>query len=285
MKERIMSALRFALTLLLTATCLPAPALAASQADYQALKLWCIERDKWSAGGRKWDFPNRDEYTHFHHYCSAVNALNKAIVATSKKDLTFQLGEVMNNTGYVISHVAPDHPLLAEVYALRGKAGIVGHNNVGAEMELLQALRRDPKHVDAIATLAQLYADTGRKDKAVETVRTGLASAPGYRSLRRLGKELGLQLPPVEEKPSEAAARPPQTPIMKKAEPASPPVHSAGVKQGDPVKPPQPGVDIPAAETKVGSPKNPWCRFCPDTPAAPPELSPSTPGVIPKAVQ
>ncbi len=277
-----MSALRLVLTLLLAATCLPTAALAASENDYLALKIWCIERDKLAREGRSNEVISHANYAHFHHYCAAMNAMNKANVTRGKEDRRYQLGLVMSESSYVLSHSAADHPLLPAVYTLRAQSLISANKPADAERELRKALQMDPTQMEALLTLARLYSDTGRKDNAVKTVRAGLAIAPGNKSLRRLGAQLAMELPPFEEAATEAAPTPPQPPSDKAAEPAGSPTPNSDVKSGDPVNP---ETGVPAVETNIGSPTNPWCRFCPDTPAAPPAATPSMPGVIPTAGQ
>ncbi len=269
-----MSTLRFALTLLLAATHLPVAALADSQTDYQALKLWCIERDKWTQEGRTraMTMPTPTHYYHFHHYCAAVSALNKSHVVRNEVDRRYQLERVIGESNYVLTHVAANNPLLPEVHALRGQALLVGHKSADAERELLKALELDPKHLDAHITLARLYSDTKRKDKEIETVRSGLALAPGNRTLRRMGEKLGVELPSPEEKPAAAV---PDAPAAGN-EPA--PVGAALPN----VEPAQSESGVSPIDIPIGSPTNPWCRFCSDTPAAPPASSPSTPGVVPR---
>lgn len=270
-----MTASRFTMTLLLAIACFPPAALAVGAEDYQALKLWCIERENKDqhAGVRKPATPSRQDHTHFHHYCYALNALNKAYVARNEMDRRYQLEQVIGETNYVLTNVAAGHPLLPEVHTLRGQAYSLGHKTADAERELLKALQMDPSHLDAHITLARLYSDTKRKDKAIEVVRSGLALAPDNKTLRRIGEKLGVELPSPEEKPAAVA---PDAAAAASNEPA--PVGAVLPK----VDPAQPESDVSLIDIPIGSPTNPWCRFCPDTPAAPPASSPSTPGVVPK---
>lgn len=266
-----MTAPRFTMTLLLVAAHFPVAALAASTEDYQALKLWCIERENQDqqAGIRKPTTPGRYDYFHFHHYCYGVIALNKAYVARSKADKLYQVERVIGETKYVLTHVATGHPLLAEVHALRGQAYLLGAKTADAERELLEALQMDPTHLDAHITLARLYSGTKRTDKAVATVRSGLALAPGNKTLRRIGEKLGVELPAPEEKPVPEAPAASNEPAPAGA--VLPDARSALTENG-----------ISPVEIPIGSPTNPWCRFCPDTPSAPPVSSPSMPGVVPR---
>ncbi len=268
-----MSTLRFALTIAaLAAATFPAVTTAANhQADYQTLKIWCIERTKWTQEGRTraMTMATPDNYFHFHHYCAALNHMNSAYSARGKDARRYELERVIGETGYVLEHVPPDHPLLPPLYTLRGQARTLGNNSAAAEMELIKALTLDPDHLEALSSLAQLYIDTKRQDNAIKLVRHGLEISPGNKAMRRLGTQLKIDLPPEDTKPAPAA---------------EPPAKPPATNDTAPVPMPSPAADTaPAEPPDIGTPRNPWCRFCPDVPSSPPQATPSMPGVVPKA--
>lgn len=268
-----MSTLRLTLTVAaLVAATFPAVTAATDrQGEYQALKIWCIERTKWTQEGRThaMTLATPDYYFHFHHYCAALNHMNSAYSAKNKEARRYELERVIGETGYVLSHVPADHPLLPPLYTLRGQAQTLGHKHAAAESELRQALAMDPDHLEAIAILAQLYIDTKRQDNAVKLIRHGLEVSPGNKAMRRLGTQLKIDLPPEEAKPV-PAVEPPVKP------PATP-------EQAPTAVPPAPVDTAPAGPPDIGTASNPWCRFCPDVPSSPPQATPSMPGVVPKA--
>lgn len=232
------------------------PTFAGTQAEYRALQQWCVGRDKWTEEGRKTNYPNPPEYFHFHHYCGALNAMKSLYTATSKVRMNYAAQSVMGETGYVINHVPESHTLMPEVYALRGKAMAIVKQNARAETNLVKALQLDPKHVGAYATLANLYFDTKRRAKAEETVKTGLSVDSQNKALRRMASDLGIKVEAL--KPEDVTVELPVQPAPKAevvvVEPASAPaeVDSAPTNATSPEPP------------KIGSPTNPWCRFCPD---------------------
>jgi tetratricopeptide (TPR) repeat protein len=273
---------RFAMMLLLATAQLPLAALAAGTADYQALTLWCIDReDKNRPKGKKLPEPPPGyDYFHFHHFCYGQIALNKSYVAKSKLDKQYQLDRVIGETNYVLSHVAAGHPLLPEVHLLRGQSYFLGNKLPNAENALLKALQLDPGHLEAHLALARLYVETQRKDKAIKTVRAGLALMPSHKALRRMGDKLGIELPALEAKPEVMPeAKPGVGPV---ATPATPPKTEPASVEPVPAEPAHTETAASPSATPIGSPTNPWCRFCPDTSAAPPASSPSMPGVVPK---
>jgi hypothetical protein len=107
--------------------------------------------------------------------------------------------------------------------------------------------------------LADFYSGIKQPAKALEIITEGLRHNPDTKSLQRRYTELGGELPypaPIEPTPAvEAeAAKPeePPTPTPNSVEPAASPT----------TVPPAP-VE-PTAEPQIGSPTNPYCRFCPD---------------------
>jgi tetratricopeptide (TPR) repeat protein len=269
----------------------PATGLAGTQAEYQALQSWCVGRDKWSAEGRKTDYPHPDEYFHFHHYCSGMNALNSLYSTVDTRKQRYQAGLVVNETGYVIGHVPENHFLMPEVYALRGRGLLLAKQLPQAETSLLKALQLDPRHLGAHLSLGTLYLETNRKPKAIETAKAGLAIDPQHKGLRRLAGELGIKLeevklaPPQQQPvtpPSASPTTPPTAPSSTTAPPGAPPS-----------KPVRQEVDKPAEKTReapkssdtapanAGSATNPWCRFCPETPSS--DRPASSPAAAPKA--
>ncbi len=283
----------------------PAPAVAGSQAEYQALQSWCVGRDKWTAEGRHTDYPNPPEYLHFHHYCAAMNAMNRLYSTIDARKQQYQASLVVGETGYVISHVAETHPLMPEVFALRGRALALIKQNGQAETNLMKALQLDARHVGAYSSLGNLYLDSGRKARAIEMAKAGLAVEPQNKSLRRLAGKLAIKL--EELKP--AASSPTEQTTQANQDKSAP---SPGLDATKPVldKPSVVGA-VPAAATapadrqvadspatkpvekpvsgevnsgKEGAPKNPWCRFCPESEKSPPPAGPgsSMPATAPK---
>jgi tetratricopeptide (TPR) repeat protein len=291
-----------ALALILVAWMQPAPLFAGTQAEYQALQQWCIGRDKWTAEGRKTDYPNPNEYVHFHHYCAAMNAMDRLYATLDPIKQRYEASLVGGETGYVISHAPESHPLMSEVYALRGRAQALIKQTAQAEVSLLKALQLDPRHVAAYLSLGNLYLATNRKEKAAEAIKLGLAIDPQHKSLRRLAAKLDIKLDEVKsesvqpkvsitpgERPQQGVGTEPAQGTKPNSTVTPPkPTGMAANKQGVDVTPVKAGENTGNAEaaiSKRGSPTNPWCRFCPDTPAAPAAPSPSTPEAIPKAVQ
>jgi tetratricopeptide (TPR) repeat protein len=240
---------------------LPDVSMAGSMSDYQGLKSWCIGRNKWDDEGRKTPYPHPDQYFHYHHYCGAMRWMQNYFKASSQRDKLFAFTNVHNNLDYVISHVPADHFLIPEIYALRGSAYALQGKKAAAETSLYRALQLDPGHVDANMALAKMYVESNRKEKAKELVKNGLAVAPDNKSLLRLAKQLGI--PEEEIKAAVDAASKKAAQVTGKEAPqesaASEPVVAKEADQAAERTPAE-----PVNQPKIGSPTNPWCRFCPD---------------------
>lgn len=223
---------------------------------------------------QKTPYPQHPEsYFHFHHFCSAMRAMDRFYKARKKQDSDYAIGLVRGEVGYVISHVAPDHFLMPEVYAFRGKAEYLGKKYQEAMVSLTKALQLDPNHVGAYMTLADLYLDTNQKGKVVEAIQAGLTVEPGNKGLRRRAKEHGVAIPelpveavkPVEPGKPESTTVQPETPAavtesVNQDEP-SPVPKTTELEKSDSQKASDQTAPPPA---RIGSPHNPWCRFCTD---------------------
>lgn len=235
----------------LAAVGLSAQAFAGTEADYQALRSWCVQRNA-HQNDSAWQAANNPmKYFHFHHYCFAMLVENKLIAPRDAAERKAVVNEIVGQISYVVGHVKPDHFLLPEAYALRGRALYVGKRNVEAESDLLRAVQLDPRHTRAAAQLAMLYMNTNRRSDAANVVRATLEQMPGDYRLRQLGKELKLELPP--EQPPQAVEKVPAAPPSEAADNNVPRAEVTPSDSPESVAPAVTGVETPVS----------GCRFCP----------------------
>lgn len=268
----------------LLATECPSVALGGTEAQYAALQNFCAETNLWRKSGEQGPLPSSramglGDLIFFNHYCDAVGKLDNLYAARNETQIRNSMASIVRGVQYTIDN-NPNHYLLPEVQSTLGKAFYVTHDYVRAEVNLLKALSLDPRHAPVYVTLAEVYRDTKRLDKAKEAVRAGLALNPDLKGLQRLGRELGIAVEPAKPAAEKVKAKEATT-ITPPAREGVVPVQSkaAGTqaKVGeDAATPSENPVDI-------GQPGDPWCRFCPDTPAAPPASTPAMPGVVPTA--
>lgn len=243
-----------------------------TDAEIAVLPAYCASRLKNLPDYGHWVQVLGPSFNDVHHYCEALVHLNRYYKSHNTEDRKFFLQNTIGNIDYMFSHALPTQPrnvLLPEMHFTKGKVLIIAGRDFEAAREFLQAIQLKPDYTDPYAALADYYSKVGKKQDALKILEEGLRQVPGTRSLARRYQELG------GKNPLPAALPPPTvsaTPVEAK---------TTGVKT-DENAPIQPAVSIPtptsegaatpvatqpapAAEDspKIGSPTNPYCRFCP----------------------
>ena len=149
-------------------------------------------------------------------------------------------------------------PLQAEAYVNLGRSYLSQSKQQNAPSfkaaaSFMKALEVKPDYLPAYYALGDYYVRLGDKKKALNMVEEGLRYAPNSVGLLRRFKELGGTTPPI---PHHVTAKPME---QQDSLVESPPVKS--VESSAP--PPKEGESAQAPEPKIGTPSNPWCRFCP----------------------
>lgn len=224
---------------------------------------------------------DRGNWQHMHHYCDCLRFTDRAVTATArgdKNDFKYNLQLAIEGCDYIFSHTTPDFSMLPEVHVSKGKILRLAGRDAEASLEFSKARRLNPSYTPAYNELASLYIRQGNKKTALEVVTDGLKYIAGSKSLQRRYLELGGKLPyPAPEQapnaaPKEEEAAPSNTPAEGTASTA-PPETQTNAQTGTE------GVSTTNAEAapKIGSPANPWCRFCPPPELQQPNQPPATP--------
>ncbi|HEY9099973.1 MAG TPA: hypothetical protein VIN38_13995 [Thiobacillus sp.] len=229
-----------------------------SAADMAALPPYCAAKFGERANpelARTWRSSMGDDFIHIHHYCAGLNFLNRSRSMPSSKTRDV-LGAVVREFDYVLTHASPDFYLRSEILMNRGIALSRAKRKGEAVGNLLKAIELDPKQSRAYMALADLYADQNNRSKALETATEGLRHNPDTKSLQRRYRELGGKMPyPDAIEPAVNAQAEPDQPSAATTTSAAQvdSVPSAVSTPEEPFVAPPP----------IGTPKNPYCRFCP----------------------
>lgn len=230
-----------------------------TDAEIANLPTFCAARYKGGADYRHWLQIMGKDFGHTHHYCNALNFINRYYRSRSPQDKSFNLNNALNNLNYMVAHASPTYSLMPDVYLNLGVVYSLMNKPAESITHFNKAVELDPRQPRAYGALADYYVKSKQNVKALEIVSTGLRYNPNMKSLQRRYTELGGKLPypaPIDPAPVEAQE-----------------VKLDGAVAGTPANPDVPIADTPATVTpaaesiappKIGSPTNPYCRFCPD---------------------
>jgi tetratricopeptide (TPR) repeat protein len=198
-----------------------------------------------------------ENYLDIHHYCAALNFVNRYWGARTKQERGFYLKNALNNFTYLVKAEKPDFALRTELYSNRGEVFKLMGRPGEAVKDFNHALSINPRVVKPYLQISDLHVAGKSPARALETVTEGLRYLPDSTALQRRYLELG------GKKPF------PEPVITKTPEPATP--QTAEVTPEEVVEPipdlASPPVSEPTVATEpqppIGTPGNPYCRFCP----------------------
>lgn len=230
---------------------------APNDTEMASLPPFCKARfNEGSAEYKLWESTLGQDFGHTHHYCAGINFLNRYYRSRSAQGKQFNLNNARTNFGYMVTHAAPTYGLMPDVYLNLGVVHSLMKQPAQAITYFNKAIELDPNQAKAYNALADYYVKTKQSAKALEMVTAGLRYNPDTRSLQRRYTELGGKLPypaPIAPAPVEAeAAKADETPAD------TPPSSAVDTQEAVPT------AVVPATPAPIGSPKNPYCRFCPD---------------------
>lgn len=204
------------------------------------------------------------DYIHMHHYCWALNYANRADKHWNDKvALSYSLRNAAENFKYMLDHATPGFFMRPEIHLRLGKVLLRAKSPFEAEQNFQKAIQIKPDYVPAYLALSDFYKETGSLNKAISLLKEGLKHAPSSRSLARRYQELGGKLPLPEASPpvtetSQPVAQPPVPAVAEKNLAEADPVAASNTAMPEP----SPTSNVPPE--KIGSPSNPYCRFCTD---------------------
>lgn len=214
---------------------------------------------------KEWERKMGPDLIHTHHYCGGLSYLKRYYGATTERERQVLLRLAQDNLEYMVNHASPGYSLMPDVYFRLGEVHRFAGRAGNAKASYDKSIELNPRVASAYGGLADLYIKLGQQSKALEVVSEGLRYNPETRSLQRRYRELGGKLPyPKQVDPSPAApdsseqGNAPETVTGLKPETESPVAGDAGAST------PASSTSTEAIEQRIGSPTNPYCRFCPD---------------------
>ena len=198
-----------------------------------------------------------------HHYCDGLKAMIR--VDRNRAESGHWLHNALGSFEGMVNdweHRAPTCSVRSDLYTQLGNA-LLRQNRANAAMAIenyQKALELRKDFLPAYYALSDAYINLGKKKEALSVVEEGLKYVPDSKGLLSRFKRLGGKTPPAPiaktnpQQPT-AAAGPGREPSTS---PSTIPNKVGGESAaGTPA-------EVEPEPPKIGSPTNPYCRFCPD---------------------
>jgi tetratricopeptide (TPR) repeat protein len=161
--------------------------------EFSKLPPYCYAKLKGSPTEQKlWESrlgPNC--FIHIHHYCAALNDVNHAMMAKTKKERDAALEYSMaGGFDYMWNQAGATCMMMPEIFVNKGKAlAMLGKGNEAAAA-FQKAMQLNQRYVPAYTALADLYKQTGQTDAARQLLDYALKIDPKSKSVQRRLAEL-----------------------------------------------------------------------------------------------
>jgi tetratricopeptide (TPR) repeat protein len=242
-----------------------------SDSDIKLMPPYCAARlHKDPSQEARWKQALGPDYLHSHHLCYGVGFINRAYAARSNRKRKSAADAAVGELNYVISHASPSFSLMPDVYMNRGIAYTMLKKSGPAIADFRKSIELQPTLVRSYTLLADLYLELNEKTEALKVATEGLRHVPGSKGLQELYTKLGGKLPYPEPIQAEAKAAP--QPADASAGAAAPAAAvdtqaaSTTAEEADASQQKASAGAEPKRQPQVGTPTNPWCRFCPEQP-------------------
>lgn len=149
-----------------------------TDADFAILPALCrakITQSKNREVQEQWIRRYGSSWGGMHHYCYGLKALNLAYrdFKDSAKRSYFSTLAV-KEIDYVLENAEPGFPLRPEMLIQRGRALTLARSYEDAKQSFEEALKTDPKSVDAWVALSDLYGQMGKNAEAKKVLEQAL---------------------------------------------------------------------------------------------------------------
>jgi tetratricopeptide (TPR) repeat protein len=233
-----------------------------TDAEFKNLPPFCEARMKRTGQFGHWQSVLGPDFIHTHHYCGGLGMIHRYYRLRTPQDKTAALNEANGDLTYMVQHASPTYSLMPDVYLNRGLVFSLLNQPGAALTDLKKARELNPKLVKAYTLSADIHTKLKQKSEALAAVTEGLRHVPDSKALQRAYQEKGGRLPypePIARAPEAAPGKADAAQAVTPETASKPPEGAAANSE---VASPSAAPD--SAAPKIGSPTNPWCRFCPE---------------------
>lgn len=195
------------------------PSIVMAAMDFTALPPLCKARieprssAEYEAGARQFGDGN---WGHMHHYCYALDWMNKYRRARTPQEKQFTLNNVISEYNYVVTHSRPDFSMRPRIYLEMAEAYRLQKNVGGAAQVLEKAVAFQPTLERAHVELMNLMRQAGAREAALDAATRGLRYIPESKRLQQGYLDLGGTRPfPPPIKNEKTVASPDESQALK----------------------------------------------------------------------
>lgn len=149
-----------------------------TEADFMVLPPLCrakMDPTKNREMQAQWSRKYGETWGHMHHYCFGSKALNLAYRDFTKAERrNYFSAQAAREFDYVLDKAAPDFELRPEILIQRGRAHMLSRSYDDAKQSFEEALKLNPKSVDAWVALSDMYSQMGRYVDAIKVLEQAI---------------------------------------------------------------------------------------------------------------
>ncbi|HHJ40428.1 MAG: hypothetical protein AXA67_07965 [Methylothermaceae bacteria B42] len=130
---------------------------------------------------KKWRKILGPDYAHLHHYCRALQFINKAYKDPKQKNYYYKVA--LADINYMEKNAHKNFVLMHEIYYTKGNILKRLGNNGEAVTYYVKSMRQKKDYAAPYAKLIDLFIELGMKDRAKKVLKTGLKYNPKSKAL------------------------------------------------------------------------------------------------------
>jgi len=134
---------------------------------------------------KKWRNILGPDYDHAHHYCEALQYINKTYNEADQEKRNFYYKIALNNIAYMEQHASKHFILNGEIAYYKGKILEKTGKVPLAIKAYTKSIKLKPKFSAPYKSLFDIYIKLGMIDNAREVLKKGLKNNPKSKSLRK----------------------------------------------------------------------------------------------------